>query len=156
MHQGYLREALERHPHQPIEGARTADNPADDGNDHGNHDEGAPGSAAATTTGVEEPAAQETREDPPSPPHLRDGVVDSVKEGVADDQPVVIAFVSGLFSQEEDIREMAKRGMSVRTETEGLVGRLKGPFGKLGKCKVAFEREEGGYLRPGKRVFVPR
>lgn len=155
MHQGYLREALERHPHQPIEGARTADNPTDDDNDHDNHDEGAPGSAAATTTGVEEPAAQETRQEPPRP-HLRDGVVDSVKEGVADDEPVVIAFVSGLFSQEEDIREMAKRGMSVRTETGSLVGRLKGPFGKLGKCKVVFEREEGGYLRPGERVFVPR
>ncbi|CAN0199272.1 unnamed protein product [Ectocarpus sp. 8 AP-2014] len=156
MHQGYLREALERHPHQPIEGARTADNPTDDDNDHDNRDEGAPGSAAATTTGVEEPAAQETREESPPPPHLRDGVVDSVKEGVADDEPVAIAFVSGLFSQEEDIREIAKRGMSVRTETGGLVGRLKGPFGKLGKCKVVFEREEGGYLRPGERVFVPR
>lgn len=105
-------------------------------------------------TALEE--GKDTPPPPPPPPPLRQGVVDTVKEVVDNDETAVIAYVSGLFSQEEDIRAVAKAGMVVRTEA-GLVGRLRGPFGKLGKCKVEFAGGDGGSaVQAGDRVSVPR
>ena len=100
---------------------------------------------------MEGAAAQTSSEDLPP---LREGVVDSVKDSAVDVE-MDVAFVSGLFSQEEDIRAIAKLGLAVRTEG-GLTGHLKGPFGKLGKCKVEFARGGDRPLGAGQRVFVPR
>lgn len=143
MHQAYLREALEHHHHQPTQGGGAAGGPDDDAPP--------PPPPAATEGSGGEAAAPESSQD--SPP-LREGVVDSVKES-ATGAEVDLAFVSGLFSQEEDIRAVAKLGLAVRTET-GLTGQLKGPFGKLGKCKVEFAKGSDRPLRAGQRVFVPR
>lgn len=147
MHQGHLRETLEQHRHRPSLGGRTAGNPDDD-----TPLPPRPPPPAATTSGSgDEAAAQESSEDLAP---FREGVVDSVKENAVDAE-VDVAFVSGLFSQEEDIRAIAKLGLAVRTE-EGLTGHLKGPFGKLGKCKVEFARGGNRPLQAGQRVFVPR
>lgn len=146
MHQGYLRKALDQHRYRPTHGGCTPGNPDDDAP----QPPLPPPPAAAVGSGGAA-AAQESSE---QQLHLREGVVDSVKESSADAE-VDVAFVSGLFSQEEDIRAVAKLGLDVRTE-EGLTGHLKGPFGKLGKCKVEFARGRDGPLRAGQRVFAPR
>lgn len=145
MHQGYLRDTLERqtkrHQVQAIqEGAASK------------LDDGAPSPTEKGGGGGETTASGARAREQSLP--SREGIVDSVKEGAGDPETVV-AFVSGLFSQEEDIRAVAKMGMAVRTEA-GLVGRLKGPFGKLGKCKVEFASEADRPLRAGDQVFAPR
>ncbi|CAM9397390.1 unnamed protein product, partial [Hapterophycus canaliculatus] len=155
MHQGFLRDALEKDRRRPVQaGHRVAEK-----NVHAVEPR-----AAAAASGEKNAAAgvsQEEREGMPPPPpppltSLRAGVVDTVKEGATSDGTTVVAYVSGMFSQEEDIRAVAKAGMDVRTSA-GLVGRLRGPFGKLGKCKVEFAGGDGGSaVRAGDRVFVPR
>lgn len=110
-----------------------------------------PTAATASSEEEKETAAQESSKDRLP---LREGVVDSVKVS-ASDADIDVAVASGLFSQEEDIRAIAKVGLVMRTE-EGLTGHLKGPFGKLGKCKVEFARGGDRTLRAGQRVFVPR
>lgn len=85
--------------------------------------------------------------------NLRSGVIDSVKTNQdVQDGPLVV-IVSGLFSPEEDIRTLAKLGMVVET-TAGVCGNLRGPFGKLGKCKVEFARDDS--VRAGDRVVAHR
>lgn len=81
----------------------------------------------------------------------REGCVESIRDMKpgADDEYVVI--VSGLFSQEEDIRAFAKMGMEVRS-SGGAQGLLRGPFGKTGKCKVAFPSR--ALVQVGDQVFV--
>lgn len=147
MHQAYLREALGQHLHLPVHEERTAGNPGE----NSRPPPPPPLPPAATTSSGEEATAQKSSEDLPP---LREGLVDSIKESAADAE-MDVAFVSGLFSQEEDIRAIAKLGLAVRTEV-GLTGHLKGPFGKLGKCKVEFVRSGDRPLRAGQRVFVPR
>lgn len=175
MHQGYLREALGRHQegqqqqqHQRRRRSKAGNNnnnnnnPANDSHDSSSPSP-PPSKPAATSSVVvveekeEVPAKGQNEAAQQPPPFLRDGVIDSVKEGGGIAEPaVLVAFVSGLFSQEEDIRAIAKLGMAVRVEKTGLIGKLKGPFGKLGKCKVEFAGEEGRLLKAGDRVFVPR
>ncbi|CAM9713705.1 unnamed protein product [Scytosiphon promiscuus] len=160
MHQDFLRDALEEGRHQHIEAGHTL-------HEKDKHASVPPPAAARgsedTTAGAprgergETPPQGTPPPPPPPPPPLREGAVDTVKEIVTkDDGTAVLAYVSGLFSQEEDIRAFAKAGMAVRTDA-GLVGHLRGPFGKLGKCKVEFARADGGSaVRAGDRVFVPR
>lgn len=132
MHQGYLREALQRQP--PAEGTNGKfDEPVHQGDTP---------AVASSLHGTEN-----ENETPP----LRDGVVDSVKLSKAGADDPCVAVVSRLFSQEEDIRAMAKLGTDVHT-SEGVSGHLRGPFGKVGKCKVDFSR----HVSAGDRVFVPR
>lgn len=97
------------------------------------------------------PVVAETRIDSEKS-HLRHGIVDSIKdsEGGADVERV--AIVSGLFSQEEDIRAFARVGFSVRTT--GGTGVLQGPFGKSGKCKILFTG--GSHVHVGDYAFVQR
>jgi len=144
MHQGYLGDALKRQRNRQVQ--RKA---IEEGGTSRKLDDGAP-PPTTTRCGAGEPSTSGAREQSPS---LREGVVDSVKEGAGDPETLV-AFVSGLFSPEEDIRAVAKLGMAVRTEA-GLVGRLKAPFGKLGKCKVEFASEADRPLRAGDRVSAP-
>eukprot|EP00752_Nemacystus_decipiens_P012038 g10673.t1 len=146
MHQAYLRETLEQQHHQSVHGERAPGNRED-----GSTPPPPPPPAATTSSGKAVAAAKESSEDLPP---LREGIVDSVKESAADAE-VDVAFISGLFAQEEDIRAIAKLGLAVRTE-EGLAGHLKGPFGKLGKCKVEFSRGGDRRVQAGQRVFVPR
>lgn len=88
--------------------------------------------------------------------HLRTGIVESIKDGQGGSAGSCIAVVSGLFSQAEDIRALAKLGIAVRTTSsmDTVMGDVRGPFGKVGKCKVEFAR--GGTLQVGDQVFVPR
>lgn len=95
---------------------------------------------------VAEPAGNELEEP------LREGVVDSVK--IREDA-VCVAICSGLFSQQEDIRAMARQGMTVLT-LSGAKGTLSSPFGKMGKCKVEFAQGGGVPVQAGDRVHVPR
>lgn len=132
MHQSYLREALQRQQNQ----GQTSENNQPVQKDH--------------TSGTMRSLDKAVREEDER--HLRDGVVDSVKDSEAGSGGPCVAIVSGLFSQEDDIRAMSKLGMDVRT-TAGVGGHLRGPFGKLGKCKVEFPRV--GSVRPGDSVFVP-
>lgn len=89
-------------------------------------------------------------------PPLRTGVIESIKDANDGRAGSFIAIVSGLFSQAEDIRALAKLGIAVRTtsSTDPLVGDVRGPFGKVGKCKVEFGT--GGTVQVGDQVFVPR
>ena len=49
-----------------------------------------------------------------------------------------MAIISGLFTPEIDIRQMVGRIVWIpSTKEEGTIA---GPFGKAGKCKVAFEK----------------
>lgn len=132
MHQGYLRKALQRQP--PTKGT------------NGNCDQPVhPGNASSVASSL-----HGTENDDETPP-LRDGVVDSVKLSEAETDGSCVAVVSRLFSQEEDIRAMAKLGTVVHTSA-GVSGHLRGPFGKAGKCKVGFPQ----HVSAGDRVFVPR
>lgn len=92
----------------------------------------------------------DTRE---SPVHVRDGVVASVKDEYCGDIARRVAIITGLFSQEEDIRAIAKVGLVVHT-LASVKGALRGPFGKLGKCKVDFSL--GDSIQEGESVFVLR
>jgi len=56
-----------------------------------------------------------------------------------------IVIVAGFFSPEINVREHAGRGVKVVGE-DGVVGKVEGPFGKAGKCKVSFE---GGLTAEG-------
>lgn len=89
-------------------------------------------------------------------PHLRTGIVESIKDGQDGSAGSCIAIVSGLFSQAEDIRALAKLGIAVHATSsmDTVVGDVRGPFGKVGKCKVEFGR--GGTVQVGDQVFVPR
>ncbi|CAM9266688.1 unnamed protein product [Choristocarpus tenellus] len=89
-----------------------------------------------------------------SPPilKLREGCIDSLKGEAQQDGGHSIAIVAGLFSQEEDIRELIKDGMQVLTAL-GEQGYVIGPFGKAGKCKVEFPR--GTMCSVGMHAFVP-
>ena len=49
-----------------------------------------------------------------------------------------IVIVAGFFSPEINVREHAGRGVKIVDE-EGVIGKIEGPFGKAGKCKVTFE-----------------
>jgi hypothetical protein len=49
-----------------------------------------------------------------------------------------MAIVAGLFSPEIDIRPLVGRKVWVPSTQEE--GKIAGPFGKAGKCKVAFDR----------------
>lgn len=131
MHQGYLREAQQTQP--PAEGTNSKKC------DEHVHTGDTP-SVTSSLHGTE----NETEAQP-----LRDGVVDSVKFSEAGSDGPCVAIVSRLFSQEEDIRAMAKLGMAVHTSA-GVSGSLRGSFGKLGKCKVDFPRD----VSAGDRVFV--
>lgn len=88
-------------------------------------------------------------------PHLRTGIVESIKDGPDGSAGSCIAIVSGLFSQAEDIRALAKIGIAVHTTSsmDTVGGDVRGPFGKVGKCKVEFG---GGTVQVGDQVFVPR
>lgn len=108
---------------------------------------------------AEQPSAPSIRVDAmpvENEPPLRTGVVESIKDAKDGSAGSIIAIVSGLFSQAEDIRALAKVGIAVRTtsSTDPLVGDVRGPFGKVGKCKVEFRR--GGTVQVGDQVFVPR
>lgn len=81
----------------------------------------------------ERPAPGTWRQESPS----RQGRIDSIKDNEVGVDPECIAIVSGLFSQEEDIRAYVRLGMVVRSPN-GAQGTLRGPFGKTGKCKIAF------------------
>lgn len=82
---------------------------------------------------------------------LRKGVIESIK--CDHDRGGTTAIVSGLFSQEEDIRALAKLGMVVRTSSDDQ-GMVRGPFGKLGKCKVEFSH--GVSVQIGEHIHGPR
>lgn len=81
---------------------------------------------------------------------LRKGVIESIK--FEHDRGGTIAIVSGLFSQEEDIRALAKLGMVVKTSSDAQ-GVVRGPFGKLGKCKIEFSH--GVSVEIGEHVHGP-
>lgn len=81
----------------------------------------------------------------------RQGLIDSIKDSEEGVDPECIAIVSGLFSQEEDIRAYVRLGMVVRS-SDGVQGTLRGPFGKTGKCKVAFVGRTS--VQVGDRVHV--
>lgn len=82
---------------------------------------------------------------------LREGCIESIRDIGLGSNAEYIVVVSGLFSQEEDIRAFARIGMTVQTST-GVQGILRGPFGKLGKCKVTFPGATA--VQVGDRVFV--
>lgn len=84
---------------------------------------------------------------------LREGRVDRVKVNGIGEEAGCVAVCSGLFSQEEDIRELARLGKEVLTSL-GMKGNLLGPFGKVGKCKIEFE--QGTLVQVGDRVYLPR
>lgn len=85
------------------------------------------------------------------PADVRKGVIESIK--CEHDRGGIVAIVSGLFSQEEDIRALAKLGMVVKTSSNGQ-GVVRGPFGKLGKCKVEFSH--GVSVETGEHVLGPQ
>lgn len=85
--------------------------------------------------------------------NLRDGIVDCIKDSKATSDGSCTAIVCGLFTQEEDIRTFVKQSMVVETKA-GVKGHIKGPFGKLGKCKVEFAGASS--VRAGDAVFVAR
>lgn len=73
---------------------------------------------------------------PPPPPPPRVGAIESLKEPLADNaEAFTTAIVTGAFRMEEDIKKYA--GSEV-AGPQGQRGELKGPFAKLGKCKVSF------------------
>lgn len=49
-----------------------------------------------------------------------------------------VVIVSGFFSPEINIRDHASRGVKIVGE-DNAIGKIEGPFGKAGKCKVSFE-----------------
>ena len=65
------------------------------------------------------------------------GLVESVKGDVLDSGKHTMAIISGLFSPEINIKERA--GTVVVIPSTAEEGTIVGPFGKAGKCKVAFE-----------------
>jgi len=60
-------------------------------------------------------------------------------------------IVAGFFSPEINVREHAGRGVKIVGE-EGVIGKIEGPFGKAGKCKVSFEGGLPAEGTVGKRV----
>lgn len=66
----------------------------------------------------------------------RFGEVVSVKGDILDNGKSSMAIVSGLFSQEVNIKE--KAGWKVLIPSTKEEGNIAGPFGKAGKCKVLF------------------
>ena len=51
-----------------------------------------------------------------------------------------VVIVQGLFAPEINIRHFVGRGLGIVGEDDGAsVGKVSGPFGKAGKCKVSFE-----------------
>jgi small GTP-binding protein len=66
---------------------------------------------------------------------LRVGLVESFKRDLGSDS--VIAIVSGAFTMEEKIRDLAGSQAKIHGH-HPITGTLLGPFAKLGKCKVSF------------------
>ena len=66
---------------------------------------------------------------------LRVGVIESFKSDPGSDS--VIAIVSGAFTMEEKIRDLAGSPVNIQGH-HPITGTLLGPFAKLGKCKVSF------------------
>lgn len=66
----------------------------------------------------------------------RRGVIESIKEESGESgERLVTAIVSGLFRMDENIRAHVGRAV---TGPGNEVGEIRGPFGKMGKCKVLF------------------
>lgn len=132
MDQSYIRKNLETSRLSP--GKKTNDpRPPDD-------DTCGPG-----VSPTKQPACRETQEP------LREGHIDSVKVNGLGEEATCVAICSGLFSQQENIRELAKLGMTVLTSS-GVKGTLLSPFGKVGKCKIEFA--QGNLVQVGDSVLV--
>lgn len=71
----------------------------------------------------------------------RQGTIDKLKGEEVQVGRWLMATVSGMFSSEEDIRLYSST--QVRTES-GDEGKILGPFGKAGKCKVIFKNGTAG------------
>jgi hypothetical protein len=67
----------------------------------------------------------------------RQGEVVSLKGDVLDNGKHTIAIVAGFFAPEINIKE--KAGTTVLIPSTNEEGKVLGPFGKAGKCKVSFK-----------------
>ena len=65
------------------------------------------------------------------------GEVVTLKGDARDDGKYEMAIIAGFFTPEINIRE--KVGTKVRIPSTNEEGKIAGPFGKAGKCKVSFE-----------------
>ena len=65
------------------------------------------------------------------------GEIVSLKGDPVDGKHEVV-IVAGFFSPEINIREHAGRSVKI-VGKDNIVGKVEGPFGKAGKCKVSFE-----------------
>jgi hypothetical protein len=93
-------------------------------------------SAGSLTLVAPRPAPAPAAPPPPPPLPPRVGAIESLKEPLADNaEAFTMAIVTGAFRMEEDIKKYA--GAEV-AGPKGQRGELKGPFAKLGKCKVSF------------------
>jgi selenocysteine-specific elongation factor len=64
------------------------------------------------------------------------GLVDAIKGDILENGKHCVAIISGLFAPEINVKERA--GGIVVIPRTGECGTILGPFGKAGKCKVAF------------------
>ena len=84
---------------------------------------------------------------------FRCGTIEKVKEGTGPD--LVMTIVVGVFTQEENIKEYIESKVSLADDPD-CIGRLVGPFAKMGKCKVEFPSSFLNKLKEGSiiKVFV--
>lgn len=74
----------------------------------------------------------------------RSGVIESLKEENDENaERLIIVIVNGLFRMDENIRTYI--GRMVRSPANQL-GEIRGPFGRMGKCKVAFPKDFSGSI----------
>ena len=66
------------------------------------------------------------------------GEVVSLKGDVLENGKHNMAIIGGFFAPEVNIKDSA--GRQVRITSTGEEGKIIGPFGKAGKCKVSFEK----------------
>ena len=93
-------------------------------------------SAGSLTLVAPRPAPAPAAPPPPPPLPPRVGAIESLKEPQdGNAEAFTMAIVTGAFRMEEDIKKYA--GAEV-AGPQGQRGELKGPFAKLGKCKVSF------------------
>lgn len=82
---------------------------------------------------------------------FRCGTIEKVKEGTGPD--LVMTIIVGIFTQEENIREYVGSKASLSDDAD-CIGRLIGPFAKMGKCKVEFPRSYTNKLVEGCEVKI--